>query len=85
MGSGDKQGIFRNKKGKSMTTLISKEKNLYMVFNTRHEALDFAFDHLTENLYEDIITKRDEWFSIAKSNGDRRLVIVCVYEHKTKL
>lgn len=59
-----------------MTTLISKEKNLYMVFNTKHEALDFAFEHLTKNICEDIVVK---------FNGDRRFVVVCVYEHKTKL
>lgn len=68
-----------------MTTLISKEKNLYMVFNTRNEALDFAFDHLTENLYEEIVTKKDDWFYIPKSHKDKRLVVVVVYEHIPKL
>ena len=67
-----------------MTTLISKEKNIYMVFNTRHEALDFAWDNLTKNICEDIVTKRDDWYSRVKLNGDRRFVVVCVYEHKTK-
>lgn len=68
-----------------MTTLISKEKNLYMVFNTKHDALDFAFEHLTKNICEDIVTKRDDWYSRVKFNGDRRFVVVSVYEHKTKL
>lgn len=69
-----------------MITLISKAKNLYMVFNTRREALDFAFEHLSEsNLYEDILAKKDEWFSMQKSNGKIRFVIICVYEHKKKL
>lgn len=85
MGSREKQVIFRNQKRKIMTTLISKEKNLYMVFNSHYDALDFAFDNLTENLCEEIETKKYDWFYKEKSNGDRRIVNVMVYEHKTKV
>ena len=68
-----------------MTTLISKEKNIYMVFNTRNEALNFAFYHLTKNLCEEIVKKEDDFFYIQKSHKDERLVVVNVYEHITKL
>lgn len=68
-----------------MTTLISKEKNIYMCFNTRCEALNFAYYNLTKNMSEDIVKKRDDMYSRVKFSGDRRFVAVCVYEHKTKL
>lgn len=68
-----------------MTTLISKEINLYMVFDTPINALTYARKHLTINIDEEIITKKYDWFFREKSNGARQFVSLKVYEHKTKL